>query len=68
MPNTSINNDNVDWFKSSYSGGNGACVETAHTVASHGIVPIRDSKMSDSPIINTSPEAFAAFVKMAASL
>jgi len=34
------------WFKSSYSGDQGACVEIAHTPA--GVV-VRDSKQNDQP-------------------
>ncbi|MFZ3472208.1 DUF397 domain-containing protein [Streptomyces sp. 4.24] len=51
------------WFTSSYSDNGGACVEVAiNLVASRGVVPVRDSKLSDSPEIGFSAAAFAAFV------
>ncbi|MFE6102640.1 DUF397 domain-containing protein [Streptomyces laurentii] len=51
------------WFKSSYSGNGGACVEVAaNFVASRGIVPVRDSKVPAGPALAVSVSAFAAFV------
>ncbi|MEU9847513.1 DUF397 domain-containing protein [Streptomyces sp. NPDC047985] len=51
------------WVKSSYSGSGGSCVEWAPAHASAtGIVPVRDSKNSNGPVLNASAEAFAFFV------
>ncbi|ESP99043.1 Hypothetical protein B591_12843 [Streptomyces sp. GBA 94-10 4N24] len=36
----------LHWFKSSYSTNGGQCVEVAaDLVTSHGVVPVRDSKV-----------------------
>ncbi|MER7040818.1 DUF397 domain-containing protein [Streptomyces microflavus] len=51
------------WFKSSYSSNGGACVEVAaNLIVSQGIVPVRDSKRVDGPILDVRPAAFSAFV------
>ncbi|MFJ4961119.1 DUF397 domain-containing protein [Streptomyces sp. NPDC088729] len=51
------------WFKSSYSSNGGACVEVAaNLAASRGIVPVRDSKSVDGPVIGVAAGAFTAFV------
>ncbi|MFZ3472209.1 DUF397 domain-containing protein [Streptomyces sp. 4.24] len=51
------------WFTSSYSNNGGQCVEVAiNLVASRGVVPVRDSKRADSPVIGFAAAAFAAFV------
>ncbi|MEE1745004.1 MULTISPECIES: DUF397 domain-containing protein [unclassified Streptomyces] len=49
-----------DWHKSSYSSGQGgACVEVAaHPAAVH----IRDSKVSDGPVLTVLPAAWTAFL------
>lgn len=48
------------WTKSSYSGGNGACVEvkspTTHEIS------VRDSKDPQGPSLAFSPNAWTAFV------
>ena len=50
----------LDWFKSSYSGGGGGeCVEVAVSPAA---IHIRDSKDLQAGQLTTSPEAWAAFV------
>ncbi|WP_079429906.1 DUF397 domain-containing protein [Streptomyces katrae] len=48
------------WRKSSYSGdAGGACVEVAaHPAAVH----IRDSKVTDGPVLTVAPTTWAAFV------
>ncbi|MCX4528261.1 MULTISPECIES: DUF397 domain-containing protein [unclassified Streptomyces] len=48
------------WQKSSYSGdAGGNCVEVAaHPAAVH----VRDSKVSDGPVLTVSPTTWAAFV------
>lgn len=51
------------WTKSSYSNNGGNCVEVAaNLAASHGIVPVRDSKRTDGPVITLPAAAFSAFV------
>ncbi|WP_217229688.1 DUF397 domain-containing protein [Streptomyces anulatus] len=51
------------WFKSSYSSNGGACVEVAPNLAAlRGIVPVRDSKVVDGPVVAVPVTAFAAFV------
>jgi hypothetical protein len=48
------------WFKSSYSGSGGECVEVAANLPS--TVPVRDSKDPDGPALSFTPASFAAFV------
>ncbi|MBK3584992.1 DUF397 domain-containing protein [Streptomyces microflavus] len=51
------------WFKSSYSANGGDCIEVAvNLVASQGIVPVRDSKTVDGPVLDVRTAAFSAFV------
>ncbi|WP_328915821.1 MULTISPECIES: DUF397 domain-containing protein [unclassified Streptomyces] len=52
------------WVKSTYSGGEGGnCVEWAPThAATHGLVPVRDSKTPDGPALTFTPTAWATFV------
>ncbi|MEW1675532.1 DUF397 domain-containing protein [Streptomyces noursei] len=52
------------WRKSSYSSGGGNdCVEVAtNLVASHGVIPIRDSKTPEGVILTVSTTSFAAFI------
>ncbi len=51
------------WFKSSYSGNGGQCVEVARNLASpRGVVPVRDSKDPHGPALAFSPTAWSAFV------
>ncbi|MEV1086584.1 DUF397 domain-containing protein [Streptomyces microflavus] len=51
------------WFKSSYSSNGGNCIEVAvNLVASQGIVPVRDSKSVDGPVLDVRTAAFSAFV------
>ncbi|MDJ1136938.1 DUF397 domain-containing protein [Streptomyces iconiensis] len=51
------------WHKSSYSGSQGGeCVEVAaHPAAVH----IRDSKVTDSPILTVTPHAWSTFISHA---
>ncbi|MFI1176533.1 DUF397 domain-containing protein [Streptomyces melanogenes] len=54
------------WFRSSYSDNGGACVEiAANLVASHGVVPVRDSKLANGPVLLLSPGTFAGLVEYA---
>jgi hypothetical protein len=48
------------WTKSSYSGGNGACVEVASPAAA--AVAVRDSKDPGGPALGFTPESWTAFV------
>ncbi|MFH9608961.1 DUF397 domain-containing protein [Streptomyces sp. NPDC017448] len=51
------------WFKSSYSSNGGDCVEVAaNLVTARGIVPVRDSKVADGPVVTVPVTAFVAFV------
>ncbi|MFB8214943.1 DUF397 domain-containing protein [Streptomyces anulatus] len=51
------------WFKSSYSSNGGNCIEVAaNLAATRGIVPVRDSKVVDGPVVAVPFTAFAAFV------
>ncbi|GGS82311.1 hypothetical protein GCM10010222_24640 [Streptomyces tanashiensis] len=53
--------NNAHWFKSSYSNGDGGnCVEVSHDFA--GIVPVRDSKVVDGPVLIVTAAAWSAFV------
>ncbi|MFJ4715095.1 DUF397 domain-containing protein [Streptomyces sp. NPDC088785] len=49
------------WIKSSYSTGNGACVEVKSPVA-HAIA-VRDSKVLEGPSIGFAPDSWTAFVQ-----
>ncbi|GHB05182.1 DUF397 domain-containing protein [Streptomyces termitum] len=56
--------DSPQWFKSSYSDNGGQCVETAaNLVASHGVVPVRDSKVLAGPVVTVGAPAFASFLE-----
>ncbi|MCX5381872.1 DUF397 domain-containing protein [Streptomyces sp. NBC_00083] len=48
------------WTKSSYSTGNGACVEVKSPVME--AIAVRDSKVSEGPSICFAPGAWNAFV------
>ncbi|MDX3378894.1 DUF397 domain-containing protein [Streptomyces sp. ME02-6991-2A] len=55
--------EHPQWFTSSYSDNGGNCVEVAvNLVASQGIVPVRDSKCVDGPVVDVRTAAFSAFV------
>ena len=49
------------WRKSSYSSGQGNCVEVAISRAAIGI---RDSKDPSGPVLSVRPEEWGAFVRM----
>ncbi|MFH8406740.1 DUF397 domain-containing protein [Streptomyces sp. NPDC018019] len=54
------------WFKSSYSNNGGQCIEVAADLAaSHGLVPVRDSKDPNGPVMTLSTGAFADLVEFA---
>lgn len=48
------------WMKSSYSGGNGACVEVKAPTTQ--AIAVRDSKDPHGPALSFAPEAWAAFI------
>ncbi|WP_030574423.1 DUF397 domain-containing protein [Streptomyces aureocirculatus] len=51
------------WFSSSYSDNGGACIEiAANLIPVRGIVPVRDSKLPNSPVLDVSAQVFAHFV------
>ncbi len=50
----------LNWRKSSYSGGEGNCVELA--TLPHGGHAVRDSKNKDGPVLQFSRDAWRAFI------
>ncbi|MFF3321534.1 DUF397 domain-containing protein [Streptomyces sp. NPDC002889] len=55
----------LHWFKSSYSGGEGgSCVEVAKAP---GTIHIRDSKDEDGPVLTVSAGAWAGLVGLTVS-
>jgi hypothetical protein len=52
--------DGAVWRTSSYSGGQGECVEVATSIP--GLVPVRDSKRPAGRVITFSHDAWNAFV------
>jgi hypothetical protein len=50
---------NATWLKSSYSNGNGNCVEVADL---SDAVAIRDSKRPASPVLTSSVKGWRAFI------
>ncbi|MDJ1136094.1 DUF397 domain-containing protein [Streptomyces iconiensis] len=49
------------WRKSSYSGNdNDDCVEVAHNTPA--LVPVRDSKAVEGPVLTFGPGAWASFI------
>ncbi|MET8543472.1 DUF397 domain-containing protein [Kitasatospora sp. NPDC004799] len=50
----------VKWRKSTYSNGQGDCIEVADGVI--GIVPVRDSKDPHGPALTFTSEAWRSFV------
>ncbi|MFJ4676463.1 DUF397 domain-containing protein [Kitasatospora sp. NPDC088783] len=54
---------NAQWVKSSHSSDGGECVEFApEFTATHGIVPVRDSKDPHGPALLFGEASFTAFV------
>ncbi|MFK8847262.1 DUF397 domain-containing protein [Streptomyces sp. Ac-502] len=53
-------NSAFSWTKSSYSGGNGACVEVA--VPAPAAIAVRDSKNPDGPRLTFDTSAWSSFV------
>lgn len=52
--------DNATWRKSSYSNGDGECIEIADGIS--GAVPVRDSKDPHGPALKFTADAWRAFV------
>jgi hypothetical protein len=58
-----VTTESPRWFTSSYSGNGGACVEVAaNLIASHGVVPVRDSKDPNGPALTFPTATWTAFV------
>jgi hypothetical protein len=58
-----VTTESLRWFKSSYSANGGQCVEVAaDLVASHGVIPVRDSKIQSGPVLALPVSSFSAFV------
>lgn len=61
MTNTSNSSAaGLAWTKSSYSGGQGNCLEVAHGTAK--VLPIRDSKRPNGPALTIPHTAWTAFI------
>jgi hypothetical protein len=52
-------NDTYDWRKSSYTSGQGNCVEVATNL--DGIIAVRDSKNPRGPVLAFAPDEWDAF-------
>ncbi|MFB6606166.1 DUF397 domain-containing protein [Streptomyces noursei] len=51
------------WVKSSYSSNGGQCIEVAtNLVLPHGVVPVRDSKAVEGPVLSFSATSFSSFI------
>ena len=59
-PGISPSTPEAVWRTSSYSGGQGDCVEVADNLPT--LIPVRDSKHPTGPILAFSPNAWTAFV------
>ncbi|MFC8272186.1 DUF397 domain-containing protein [Streptomyces sp. NPDC057271] len=60
MPALQRQTTDIQWFKSSYSGGNTTeCVECTGTTAS---MLVRDSKWSEGPVLSLGVEAWQTFI------
>ncbi|RBM23608.1 DUF397 domain-containing protein [Streptomyces sp. PT12] len=52
--------DGANWRRSSYSSGNGECVEVADGII--GVVPVRDSKTVGGPLLAVPANGWATFI------
>ncbi|MED7954205.1 MULTISPECIES: DUF397 domain-containing protein [unclassified Streptomyces] len=50
----------IQWRKSTYSNGQGDCIEIADGLT--GLIPVRDSKDPDGPVLAFTPDAWRAFI------
>ncbi|MFG2139583.1 DUF397 domain-containing protein [Streptomyces sp. NPDC048650] len=58
--------ESLRWFKSSYSGNGGQCIEWApEHAAATGVVKVRDSKNPNGPHLTLTHEGFAGLVEFA---
>ncbi|MFJ9611663.1 DUF397 domain-containing protein [Kitasatospora sp. NPDC101176] len=62
---TALNLAGVRWVKSRYSGNGGNCVEIAPEFP--GVMPVRDSKDPEGPVLLFPADAWRAFVAAAAA-
>ncbi|GGQ87788.1 transcriptional regulator [Kitasatospora griseola] len=66
MSATPIDRTGASWLKSSYSNGQGQCVEiSTDYMSSHAALLVRDSKDPNGPVLTVSSSAWAAFVAAA---
>ncbi|MER5929513.1 DUF397 domain-containing protein [Streptomyces sp. NPDC002054] len=49
-----------NWTKSSYSAGNGACIEVKSPIME--AIAVRDSKVQDGPSVTFAPASWTSFV------
>ncbi|MGW4730584.1 DUF397 domain-containing protein [Streptomyces shenzhenensis] len=55
--------ENPRWLTSSYSNNGGQCVQVATNLAApRGVIPIRDSKNPNGPVLDVPAHAFTTFV------
>jgi hypothetical protein len=58
--------DSPRWFTSSYSNNGGDCVEVAvNLAATHGMIPVRDTKNPNGPVLSLPARAWSDFVDLA---
>ncbi|MDH6704137.1 hypothetical protein P3T27_000838 [Kitasatospora sp. MAA19] len=50
----------LDWFKSSYSSNGGQCIEVSDSMP--GVVPVRDSKDPEGPVLAFSVDVWSSFI------
>jgi hypothetical protein len=55
-----VSTDTAIWRRSSYSGGQGDCLELAHGIPA--LAPVRDSKNPTGPVIPFNRDAWRAFI------
>ncbi|UQI48800.1 DUF397 domain-containing protein [Streptomyces sp. HU2014] len=62
MSTTSPDLSGVEWLKSSHSGnGGGSCVEWPPSLEIAGVIPVRDSKRPQGPVLTVPTAAWPAF-------
>ncbi|MFJ7195795.1 MULTISPECIES: DUF397 domain-containing protein [unclassified Streptomyces] len=50
----------LTWHKSSYSSGNGQCLEVGD--GAQGVAPVRDSKSAQGPLLSFHKDSWSTFV------
>ncbi|MEU8968550.1 DUF397 domain-containing protein [Streptomyces monashensis] len=54
------------WFTSSYSSNGGQCIEVAtNLAATHGVIPVRDTKNPNGPMLSLPTHTWSAFIALA---